>query len=220
MKNHKPSATGKRSGCCLQRFVSLHCVSTNLLPELLKIGTQHLVWIWWRLFRVTASNVVCRQLLHRGASICVLFLVAVPQIQQPLKATCADEWLNCENRCPQWSNRTGVNLLRPVINMITSIQVGLNLSDDGQKSVTPISSPLPPGHTKTGKGSESCADDGANCWTDIIHSQLVQFCFGVALTTWVIIWWDMAGKYWWWRLTQANDQAQAQPPESDRDQSK
>src|SRR5450759_3514314 len=31
MKNHKPSATGRGSGCCLQRFVRHHHHSTRLL---------------------------------------------------------------------------------------------------------------------------------------------------------------------------------------------
>jgi len=216
--NNKETKKTEGSGPALPAapLLALIIISTNLLPELLKIRAQHIGRICRPTQWVSARRIVRCLLTRRLQWVGVIFCVVIPMTQEPLKASLADEWLNRKHSQAQRNDGLGVNLLRSVINVGAPVKFCFKLSHHSEESISSISSSSAPSHKKTNRASDAAANSGTENRAhkmsnhDIEYlAEWIGFPLGVLIVILCIMLWDEVS-YWWWRLTEANDQAE--PP--------
>jgi hypothetical protein len=101
-------------------------------------------------------------------------LIFAQQLQQPSEAVSADKWLDGKNGAAQRNQRTvseSFQIRNP------PMQFGGKLANDRKVSILAVPAASEPRQAETRDGSDGSTNDGANCWTYIIHSQIVQFWF-------------------------------------------
>ena len=195
-----------RSGNGLRRLVRCHGHrSTNLVLHLLEIGSKSIYCVWLRrLLNLSLNSCIP---LKRSSCAYVLVFIVLPYLQQPLEADMANKWLNGENGRPQISNGTSMNRSGVAVGAITGIQLGVNLANDGDKSIPSISSAIPPRDSQTNNPGDKTAKDRVQSWADSASAQFVLFMFGVLLSTGGFVFWDEIGRHWWRALMTPNEKS-------------
>ena len=199
-----------RCSAWLGRCVSM---SADLLPEpgqkILKLSN----WVGRHRGRLCAVlKLVGRACAQRAARACIYLLVVVPQSQHPLEAAGADKWLDSKDSLPQQRQRRGVKDLSAAVNVTDAIQLRAQLAQHREEPVLPVAAALPPSDGETNRARDAAADNrpdyGNPAWS--VWGQTVLFMFGALLGVGVPIFWDQAGRYWWWRIRERlNDPSSA-----------